>query len=83
VTVDLFGLGLVLLVDCDPLVQINLRMANERYFRQHAEIKSMIKMFIETCLKEKPQDTVGFAANFFCDHLLAKKVEDYNTRANF
>ena len=60
---------------------MNLRMANERYFRQHAEVKSMIKMFIEQCLKAKPEDTVSFAAEFFCDHLLQQKLEAFNARS--
>ncbi len=60
---------------------MNLRMANERYFRAHGEVKDMIKMFIEQCLKAKPADTVRFAAEFFCDHLLPQKLEAFKARA--
>ena len=61
---------------------MNLRMANERYFRQHPEIKEIIKMFIEQCLKAKPEDTVAYAAEFFCDHLLQKKLEAFQARTD-
>ena len=56
-------------------------MANERYFRNHGEIKEMIKMFIEQCLKAKPDDTVSFAADFFCDHLLPQNAPQATTQS--
>ncbi len=63
-----------------PIIQMNLRLANERYFRKHGEVKAMIKLFIETCLAAKPKDPVAFAAEFFCDHMLQKKLEAFANR---
>lgn len=45
--------------------QVALRMENEEYLRQHPELRVLTGAFMSAALREEPEDTVGFAAQYF------------------
>ena len=40
-------------------------MANERYFRQHPEISSLIGLFVRKILDDRPDNILEYAGTFF------------------
>jgi hypothetical protein len=42
-----------------------IRMENERYLRQHPELKKMISEFMVALLKDKPKEVLPYAVVFF------------------
>ena len=42
-----------------------MRIANERYFREHQELQGLIALFIRKILDERPDSILEFAGNFF------------------
>lgn len=53
---------------------IQTRISNEKYLRNHPEIKLMLSKVTEAVLKDKPDDIVSFVSEWFCDPSLETKV---------
>ena len=47
------------------LLQLELRISNEKYLRQHPELTGLINFFIFKVLDEKPEEILKFAGKFF------------------
>lgn len=66
-------------------IQVALRMENEEYLRQHPELRVLTGAFMSAALREEPEDTVGFAAQYFqrtdLKSMVTKAIED-KTRAH-
>ena len=50
------------------------RLANEKYFRAHPELRVMLGTFMAELLEARPEDVHGFAAQFFADRGLALRL---------
>ena len=50
------------------------RLANEKYFRAHPELRVMLGTFMAELLEARPEDVHGFAAQFFADRGLARRL---------
>ena len=50
------------------------RIANEKYFRIHPELRAMTKAFLERVLESRPDDVGAFAAEFFGDEQLPERL---------
>ena len=46
-------------------MQLELRIENEKYFRAHPELASMIQLFIFKVLDDRPDNILAYAGNFF------------------
>ncbi|KAH9283913.1 RIIa domain-containing protein 1 [Echinococcus granulosus] len=57
------------------LVRIQTRKANEIYLREHPEISHMLSAFMREVLEIQPDDIREYAADFFTDPNLKRKVE--------
>ena len=44
---------------------MELRIENERYFRQHPEISSLIGLFVRKILDDRPESILEYAGTFF------------------
>ena len=51
------------------------RLANEKYFRAHPELRVMLGTFMAELLEARPEDVHGFAAQFFAERGLALLTE--------
>ena len=40
-------------------------MANEKYFRQHPELLSLVQIFIWKTIDDRPEDILKYAGSFF------------------
>jgi hypothetical protein len=40
-------------------------MENEKYFREHPEIKTLVSLFVRKVLDERPNNILEFAGQFF------------------
>ena len=72
--------------------KLELRMQNERYYREHPEIQTLISVFVRKVLDERPENILEFAGSFFdraelkdiveecmkCDQTEAKRNEYLN-----
>ncbi len=47
------------------MLQLELRIENEKYFRQHPEIKSLIGLFVRKILDDRPDNILEYAGTFF------------------
>lgn len=47
------------------LAQVQLRLSNEKYLRNHPEVKKMTTAFMHKVLAEKPDNVLMFAQAFF------------------
>eukprot|EP00966_Prymnesium_polylepis_P296228 6843010-Prymnesium_polylepis.1 len=50
------------------------RVTNEKFFRAHPELRVMVSAFLTSLLEEKPSDIPAYAATFFTDPQLARKL---------
>ncbi len=46
-------------------LQLELRIENERYFRQHPEISSLLGLFVRKILDDRPENILEYAGTFF------------------
>jgi hypothetical protein len=46
-------------------LQLELRIENEKYFRSHPELQSMIQLFIFKVLDDRPENILAYAGQFF------------------
>uniref|UniRef100_A0A7S3FJ78 EF-hand domain-containing protein n=1 Tax=Haptolina ericina TaxID=156174 RepID=A0A7S3FJ78_9EUKA len=51
-----------------------MRATNERFFRAHPELGSMVSAFLTSLLTNKPDDIPAYASRFFTDPELAHKL---------
>ena len=51
-----------------------VRINNEKYFRCHPELRTMIKAFMAALVEQKPDDPAAFACEFFGDPELARRL---------
>ncbi len=47
--------------------KVSIRLNNERYLRDHPELRTMTSKFMASVLEAKPDDVVQFAAKFFTE----------------
>ena len=55
-------------------------MANERYFRDHQEIKYLLELFVSKILDDKPENILEYAGTFFDSASLRDYVNIYEKR---
>mmetsp|Transcript_9119 Transcript_9119/g.33655 ORF Transcript_9119/g.33655 Transcript_9119/m.33655 type:complete len:80 (-) Transcript_9119:1122-1361(-) len=53
---------------------IKTRISNEKYLREHPEVKLMLSKVTEAVLREQPKDLAAFVADWFNDEKLEEKV---------
>ena len=46
-------------------LQLELRIENEKYFRQHPEISSLLGLFVRKILDDRPDSILEYAGTFF------------------
>ena len=51
-----------------------VRISNEKYFRCHPELRSMVKGFMAALIERKPADVPAFAREYFGDTELARRL---------
>ena len=56
--------------------KVALRLENEKYLRQHPELRGMISLFMAKVLEGKPEDVQQYAAEFFTQEDLEPKVRE-------
>lgn len=44
---------------------MELRIENEKYFRQHPEIKGLMALFVRKILDDRPESILEYAGTFF------------------
>mmetsp|Transcript_25860 Transcript_25860/g.51604 ORF Transcript_25860/g.51604 Transcript_25860/m.51604 type:complete len:82 (-) Transcript_25860:12-257(-) len=52
-----------------------MRINNEKYIREHTELKHLISIFMAKLLKDKPEDTVAYAVQYFTQPDLKEMIE--------
>lgn len=57
--------------------KVEIRMDDERYLRDHPELKCMIHLFMREVLSEHPANVIQFAGTFFDRDELRDTVEWY------
>jgi len=62
--------------------KLEIRITNEDYLRNHPELSSMIKMFIEDVLNEYPENILEYAGSYFDKEDLQEIVQDYMSRSS-
>uniref|UniRef100_A0A8D0E6V1 Regulatory subunit of type II PKA R-subunit domain containing 1 n=1 Tax=Salvator merianae TaxID=96440 RepID=A0A8D0E6V1_SALMN len=55
--------------------KINTRIANERYLRSHKEVELLLSGFLREVLTERPDNIREFAADYFTNPELPKKIQ--------
>ncbi|XP_061462523.1 RIIa domain-containing protein 1 [Rhineura floridana] len=55
--------------------KINTRLANEKYLRAHKEVELLLSGFLREVLMERPDNIREFAADYFTNPELHKKVQ--------
>ena len=61
--------------------KLELRMANERYFRQHPEINGLLQLFVRKVLDDRPENVLEYAGTFFDSASLRDIVTNYMSKA--
>lgn len=56
--------------------RFNLRIENEKYLREHPEIKDIAKYFCTRVLLEDPEDVFKFAQQVLGDRDLKQKIQE-------
>ena len=46
-------------------MQLELRIQNELYFRQHPELMGLVGLFVRKILDDRPDDLLQYAGTFF------------------
>ena len=62
--------------------KVDMRLENEKYLRNHSELKLMVSVFMRRLLEEKPENPVLFASQFFTRPGLKKDVLSSITRVD-
>ena len=64
---DLIGIQGILRAQKNEIEKkkLELRMENERYFRQHPEINSLLQLFVQRILDDRPENILEYAGTFF------------------
>ena len=44
---------------------MELRIENEKYFREHPELNAMVQLFIFKVLDDRPENILAYAGQFF------------------
>jgi hypothetical protein len=44
---------------------LELRIENEKYFRQHPEIRGLIALFVRKILDDRPENILEYAGTFY------------------
>ena len=47
--------------------KVELRVANEKYLRDHPEVKDLMNGFVKAVLNKNPTNLVDFAGEYFTD----------------
>ena len=61
--------------------KLELRMANERYFRQHPEINGLLQLFVQKVLDDRPENVLEYAGTFFDSASLRDIVTSYMAKS--
>ena len=61
--------------------KLELRMQNERYFRQHPEINGLLQLFVRKVLDDRPENVLEYAGTFFDSASLRDIVTNYMAKA--
>ena len=76
---DLIGIQGILRAQKNEIEKkkLELRMENERYFRQHPEINSLLQLFVQRILDDRPENILEYAGTFFDSASLNELVSKY------
>ena len=79
---DLIGVQGILQAQKTEIEQkkLELRMENERYFRQHPEINYLLQLFVSRILDDRPENILEYAGTFFDSASLREMVEKYTKK---
>ncbi|XP_044305004.1 RIIa domain-containing protein 1 [Varanus komodoensis] len=55
--------------------KINTRIANEKYLRSHKEVQLLLSGFLREVLMQRPENIREFAADYFTNPELPKKIQ--------
>ena len=79
---DLIGIQGILKAQKDEIEKkkLELRMENERYFRQHPEINYLLQLFVSRILDDKPENILEYAGTFFDSASLRDVVTNYTSK---
>ena len=62
--------------------KVDMRLENEKYLREHSELKLLVSVFMRRLLEEKPTNPVMYASAFFTRPGLKKDVLSSVTRVD-
>ena len=81
---DLIGIQGILRAQKNEIEKkkLELRMENERYFRQHPEINSLLQLFVQRILDDRPENILEYAGTFFDSASLNELVSNYQKKEN-
>ena len=79
---DLIGIQGILRAQKNEIEKkkLELRMENERYFRQHPEINSLLQLFVQRILDDRPENILEYAGTFFDSASLNELVSKYQKK---
>jgi len=58
------------------LLKLELRIENEKYFREHSELNTLIRLFMSKVLDDRPENILSYAGQFFDRAELREKVDN-------
>jgi hypothetical protein len=65
---------------------LELRIENEKYFREHPELASMVQLFIFKVLDDRPDNILQYAGSFFdraeLHEVVKKSIEESSAQEN-
>ena len=79
---DLIGIQGILRAQKNEIEKkkLELRMENERYFRNHSEINSLLCLFVQRILDDRPENILEYAGTFFDSASLSLLVQQHAAR---
>ena len=79
---DLIGIQGILRAQKNEIEKkkLELRMENERYFRHHPEINSLLCLFVQRILDDRPENILEYAGTFFDSASLGGLVQQHAAR---
>ena len=79
---DLIGIQGILRAQKNEIEKkkLELRMENERYFRNHPEINSLLCLFVQRILDDRPENILEYAGTFFDSASLGGLVQQHASR---
>jgi hypothetical protein len=63
--------------------QVEYRLDNEFYMREHPEFKRLVSHFMYCAFKEDPEDMMEFAVRYFCQAGLKFVVEEAHEKPTY